>query len=120
MAASLPSPVQEGSARTRSDNQARAGLRGPDRVLSLPTLCGSVLFGHTQGWSGKAPYLDDHKALGVPGHAGEFGHQLPEPWSTFRVYHPTWGRTELSVSVLPAACVQPYSLPLRSGLDKPC
>lgn len=41
-----------------------------------------------QGWCGKAQYLNDHKALGVPRHAGELGYQLPEPRATFRINHP--------------------------------
>lgn len=62
-------------------------------------------------------YLDNHEALGVPGHAGEFGHQLPEPRPAFRVNHPTWGRAEaqhLSPSGSPCAAPPPPSPSLSS------
>lgn len=62
-------------------------------ILSLPPPCHRrVALALGQDGVERPRYLDDHKALGVPGHPGEFGHQLPEPRPTFRVNHPTWGQ----------------------------
>lgn len=54
----------------------------------------SACWGTAEGKTPRTPYLDDHKALGVAGHAGELGDQLTELGPALGVDHPAWGRAE--------------------------
>ena len=114
--AASPQPSAQGGSGRDSMKEARAGLGGPrPRSQPLPTLCRAVL-SHRQGCGGEVQYLDDHKALGVPGHAGEFGHQLPEPRPTFRINHPTWGQEKAQHLRSGGSLCAALPLPLPAGL----